>query len=150
MEEAWNHPQLPTWGWWVMEVTKSLMVTLSELQLSSLEELKDSQINWNNILWSDEKKDWTLWCEWQVSCLKEDKHDTCVHYQTNTMPTVKHGGGRVMLWGCFAAPGTSRLVRIERKMKAANVQRYRGWKPVPESSWSQIWATVHLSASQRP
>ena len=24
----------------------------------------------------------------------------------NTIPTVKHGGGNLMLWGCFSAKGT--------------------------------------------
>ena len=37
----------------------------------------------------------------------------------NTIPTVKHGGGSIMLWGCFSLAGTGKLVRIEGKMDAA-------------------------------
>ena len=36
-----------------------------------------------------------------------------------TIPTVKHGGGSNMLWECFSAAGTGRLVRIEVKMNGA-------------------------------
>ena len=31
----------------------------------------------------------------------------------NTIPTVKHGGGSIMLWGCFSAEGTGELVRVQ-------------------------------------
>ncbi len=37
----------------------------------------------------------------------------------NTTPTVKHGGGNIMLWGCFSAKGTGRLHRIAGRMDGA-------------------------------
>jgi hypothetical protein len=36
-----------------------------------------------------------------------------------TIPTVKHGGGSIMLWGCFSAAGTGRLVEIKGKISEA-------------------------------
>ena len=34
------------------------------------------------------------------------------HLQSNTMATVKHGGGSIMLWGCFSAAGTGRQIQV--------------------------------------
>jgi len=41
------------------------------------------------------------------------------HHLANTIRTVKHDGGSIMLWGCFSAARTGRLVRVEGKMNAA-------------------------------
>ncbi|KAG2458003.1 TCB1 transposase, partial [Polypterus senegalus] len=139
----------------VREVTKNPMVTLSELQRSSVERgepsrrttisatihqsglygrvarrkpllskrhmaaclefdkrhLKDSQMR-NKILWSDETKI-------EVFGVNARRHvwrkPGTAHHQANTIPTVKHGSGSIMLWGA----GTGRLVRIKGKMTAA-------------------------------
>ena len=41
------------------------------------------------------------------------------HPLENTIPTVTHGGGSIMLWGCFSSAGTGKLVRIEGMMDDA-------------------------------
>ena len=35
----------------------------------------------------------------------------------NNIPTVKHGGGNIMMWGCFAAGGTGALHKIDGIMR---------------------------------
>uniref|UniRef100_A0A8C7KTS4 Uncharacterized protein n=1 Tax=Oncorhynchus kisutch TaxID=8019 RepID=A0A8C7KTS4_ONCKI len=44
------------------------------------------------------------------------------HEHRNLASSKNGGGGGGMLWGCFSAAGTGRLVRIEGKM---NVAKYR-------------------------
>ncbi|KAK3534134.1 hypothetical protein QTP86_002254 [Hemibagrus guttatus] len=80
--------------------------------------LKDSETMRNKILWSDETKI-------ELFGLN-GKHHVCrkpctTHHLANIIPTVKHGGGSIMLWECYSAAGTGRLVRIEGKM---DVQRH--------------------------
>ena len=49
----------------------------------------------------------------------------------NTIPTVKHGGGNLMLWGCFSAKGTGRLHRIEGRMNGAMYREILGDNLLP-------------------
>uniref|UniRef100_A0A8K9Y355 Endonuclease/exonuclease/phosphatase domain-containing protein n=1 Tax=Oncorhynchus mykiss TaxID=8022 RepID=A0A8K9Y355_ONCMY len=48
--------------------------------------------------------------------LKTKRH---IWRKPGTIPTVKHGGSRIMLWGCLSAVGNGRLVRIEENMYGA-------------------------------
>ncbi len=83
----------------------------------------------NKILWSDETKI-------ELFGLNSKRYvwrkPSTAHHLSNTVPTVKHGGGSIMLWGCFSAAGTGRLVAIEGKMNAA---KYR-------ISWTKTFSRV--------
>ncbi len=69
--------------------------------------LKDPQTLRNKILWSDES-------QFQTSCLKET---SSAHYLQSTIPKVRCDGSSLMLWGCFSAVVTERLVRVEENLK---------------------------------
>ncbi len=62
----------------------------------------------NNIIWSDEP-------QFQASCLKESRHCSS-HAEYH--PKSKVYCSSLMLWGCFSAAGTERLVRVEEKLNA--------------------------------
>ena len=49
-----------------------------------------------------------------------------------------------MLWGCFSAAGTGRLVRIEGKMNGAKYKEILDGKAASEHSGLQTEAKVHL------
>uniref|UniRef100_A0A9J7WXV5 Transposase n=1 Tax=Cyprinus carpio carpio TaxID=630221 RepID=A0A9J7WXV5_CYPCA len=70
----------------------------------------------NKILWSDETKMERFGLNSKRYVWRKPG---TAHHLSNTVPTVKHGGGSIMLWGCFSAAGTGRLVAIEEKMNAA-------------------------------
>lgn len=69
---------------------------------------------WKLVLWSDESKFDMFGSKRRFfvrRCSSEKYHPDCVQ------PTVKHGGGNVMVWGCFAGDKTGDLVKIEGIMK---------------------------------
>uniref|UniRef100_A0AAZ3SWC0 Transposase Tc1-like domain-containing protein n=1 Tax=Oncorhynchus tshawytscha TaxID=74940 RepID=A0AAZ3SWC0_ONCTS len=72
---------------------------------------------WRNVLWSDETKI-ELFGHNDHCYVWRKKGDACK--PKNTIPTVKHGGGSIMLWGCFAAGGTGALHKIDGIMRQEN------------------------------
>jgi len=71
--------------------------------------------DWKRVIWSDETKinrlgsDGRKW-GWKKPGTPLQQH----HIQ----PTVKHGGGHLMVWGCMTAHGVGNLVRIDSTLNA--------------------------------
>ena len=76
----------------------------------------DSSKIWKKVLLSGETKI-ELFCH-QGKHYVWRKPNTS-HHPENTILTVNHGGGSIMLWGCFSLVGTGKLVRIEGMMEGA-------------------------------
>ncbi len=69
---------------------------------------------WRKVLWSDETKIELFGHNTQQYVWRRKGE---AFNPRNTMPTVKHGGGSIMLWGCFAASGTGSLQKVNGIMK---------------------------------
>ena len=78
--------------------------------------LDDPEKEWEKVMWSDETKIevFGLNSTCHVWRKKKDEYNPKI-----TIPTVKHGGGNISLWGCFSAKGTGRLHCIEGRMDGA-------------------------------
>lgn len=86
---------------------------------------------WNKVLWTDETKTELFghnkghYAWRKKSTAFQEKH---------LLPTVKYGGGSIMLWGCVASAGTGNLVKVEGHIVSADpgesvtkLKLRRGW-----------------------
>ncbi|KAI4873138.1 hypothetical protein NFI96_031583 [Prochilodus magdalenae] len=69
---------------------------------------------WCSVLWSDETKI-ELFGHNDVCTIWRKKGEA--FNPKNTIPTVKHGGGNLMFWGCFSANGPGNLIAVNGTMK---------------------------------
>ncbi|XP_008558725.3 transposable element Tcb1 transposase [Microplitis demolitor] len=68
---------------------------------------------WENVLWSDESKFQIFGSNRRVF-VRRSKEERAS--EACTVPTIKHGGGNVMVWGCFGNSKPGNLVRITGKL----------------------------------
>ncbi len=85
--------------------------------LARLKFANDSEKNWVKELWSDETKIELFGINSTRRVWRRRRN--AAYDPKNTIPTVKHGGGNIMLWGCFSAKGTGQLHRIKGMMDGA-------------------------------
>ncbi|KAK3511303.1 hypothetical protein QTP70_000274 [Hemibagrus guttatus] len=83
---------------------------------SAREHLDDPEEDWENVIWSDETK---IELFGKNSTCGVWRRKNAELHPKNTIPTVKHGGGNIMLWGCFSAKGPGRLIRVKERMNEA-------------------------------
>lgn len=61
--------------------------------------------------------------------ISRKKSEACA--EKNTLLTLKHGGGLVMLWRCFASSGTGNLQCLDGKMDSIKYQEILGENITP-------------------
>ena len=75
--------------------------------------LDASQCHWENILWTDETKVELFGGKTQHHVWRTAG---TAHHHQNLIPTVKFGGGSIMVWACFAGSGPGQMEIINGKM----------------------------------
>ncbi len=83
----------------------------------------ESEENWVKVLWSDENKIQLFGIN---STRRVWRRKNAAYDPKITIPTVKHGGGNIMLWGYFSAKGTGQLHCIKGTMDGAMYRQGQG------------------------
>lgn len=110
---------------------------LSRAGLNAKNKVKKPMISAKNkrarLAWCQERKNWTsadwkrvIWSdETKINRFTSDGRSWCWAFDNKTLnhrtvkPTLKFGGGGIMLWGCITADGVGGFTRIEGRMNSA-------------------------------
>ncbi|GFU71750.1 transposable element Tc1 transposase [Trichonephila clavipes] len=93
---------------------------VKRLKFAKEQILKPQQF-WNEVIFSDESMFNIFGSDGRRMVWRKPNTS---HHPKHTIPTVKHGGGSVMVWGCTAASGVGKLVFIDgilHKMAYLNI-----------------------------
>lgn len=84
------------------------------------EHLNKPDAFWKQVLWTDEVKIELFGRNEQRYVWRKKGAE---FHEKNTSPTVKHGGGSIMLWACVAASGTGNISLVEGRMNSIKYQQ---------------------------
>lgn len=109
--------------------------------------------DWKKVIWSDESRFTLFQNDGKIHVWRLPKEK----YDVNCLaPTVKHGGGGIMMWGCFSWYGLGPLVRIDGRINSERyIEEILGYHLIPfleefeeengEYLFQQDNATIHTS-----
>jgi transposase len=107
-----------------------------QMRLRFAQKYKNWEVNdWNQVIWSDETKINLFGCDGKEYCWKKDGEQLQAHHVS---PTVKYGGGSVMVWGCMTAQGVGFLCRIDGHLDAALYKTILSDELLKTIDWYQL------------
>lgn len=82
-------------------------------EINKAKHINDDESFWKTVVFSDESKFNLFGCDGKQKVWRKKNEQL---QSKNLIPTVKHGGGSVMVWGCMSAAGVGNLAFIETTM----------------------------------
>lgn len=107
MHDQGHHGRTPRKKPWINKLNRGKIIEFSKLLLSA------SKNFFQRIILSDESKFNIFGSDGKLRVWRKSNAEL---QSTNLTATVKHGGGSVLVWGCFSSFGVGKLVFIDRIM----------------------------------
>lgn len=108
------------WAAWSSRQKKAITTQMPQSIQYAKQHRDKPQTFWHKVIWNDET---------EIELFGHN-HKRYIWRGVNkayderyTIPTVKHGGGLLMFWGCVSYKGTGNLVKIDGKMNAVCYQK---------------------------